>query len=262
MDDNKKAENEEPTEEGLDVSPAPEAEELKEEAEEPTPEATEEEESTGETDSPEEKSQDTSSKVVKPTRGQKRIKDLIGKLKGSDEEETPKMDVNELLGIDPNEPLIKPEEYTTGVDPQELERRQRAREVALEQRILQKSAINSSYRESIRDHASDAEATAKALKEDPDLDAAAAEYYENVNYTIDPYTGKKVFTPRLKMSSIVKKLQNIADKKAAAATSEVSHKLAAQKGDGVVRPTAGKQPKRKFADKSIEEMEAELGVIS
>jgi len=259
MDDNKDEAVKEDVQAVEDVSEAP-ADEPKVE----TPEEVEQpEEKPDQEPEPDEKEGDTSSEGRKPTRKERRIQQLIGKLKDKDKAESQgTKGLDQLLGLNPNEPLIKPEEYEQGVDPQELERRQRNREMALEQRVLNRVASQQQYREKVGDHLKDAEAMADTLASDPDLDKAATRLYNDVNYQVDPYTGKEVFTPRRKMSEIVENLQNVVSKRATAETTKIGKKIAEQISEEAVRPTGAKPKEASFGDKSLEDMERELGIIN
>lgn len=173
----------------------------------------------------------------KETRGSRRISDLIGKLKAKDEQVQP----------DPfqrPEPLIRPEEYELGIDPQEIERRQRNREFILAQQIKKEVFEESKFRDTVNDFASDLDRVSEITKDDPELDDLVAEQFDLANHTYHPTTGERMFIPRVKASEIYDKLKKVIEKKSVRAQAETTVKLREMSQDSVVAPSG----KSEFVD--------------
>jgi hypothetical protein len=175
----------------------------------------------------------------RPTRYDRRVSKLISKLKdkNTNTQGVADSDVNQLFGVNPDEPLIRPEEYETGIDPAELQRRQQAREMAIEQRIMRNLETKQQFKSTVLEHVSDAEATAKELEQDEVLDEIVTEQYNLANYTIDPYTGQEVFVPRVKMSEILAKQKKLLDRKISSAQADVSLSLRNQASNTALPPS-------------------------
>lgn len=136
---------------------------------------------------------------AKPTRFDKRLKDLIGKVReagGAHQQTT----TNE-------QPLqYTPDEIKKGeVDPEAFINRVRS-EVRTE---MQLENARKEYNNTLQAHQADLESV-KDL--DPDLEAEAVKEYEMVNKQINPYTGEEVFYPTVKFSEVVTKLQTRSEK--------------------------------------------------
>lgn len=237
MDDEKKAVTEAAPEQAVEEVATPQPEAKADESQADSTESSAAETSPVES---EEKAEEVnnSAEEKKPTRRDRRIHKLIDKLKGKDQEQMSEDDYAKALGINPNDPLIKPEEIQTGIDPEELNRRQRAKELLIERRAKNAAVAEIEYKSNVKDHLADAEETLKKLEGDDILDEIVADQYSALNYQTDPYTGQKYFVPRVKMSEIYAKQQRILDAKIAKAQSETSVKLAQQSQESVVRPSA------------------------
>jgi predicted transcriptional regulator len=177
----------------------------------------------------------------KPTRYERRVQKLIGKLKEKDQNQTNGVapDINEILGLNPNQPLINPNEIADGgIDPVELERRQQAREMSLRQSIKNEIAAETQFKDTIKDHLADADKTAELLKGDDAMDETVAEQYKLANYQVNPFTGKEEFVPRVKMSDIYAKQKKLLDAQIAKATANVSGKLSQTGQESAIRPSS------------------------
>ncbi len=163
--------------------------------------------------------QEESSEPEKPkqTRAEKRIQDLTRKLK---ERPVPQEDFFD--GQD--EPLVRPEELETGLDPQELERRVAAKMQNESRKTRAQIKAEIAYENSIKDHESDIEAVSKTI--DPKLERIAVRQYEAMNYQVNPYTGQPVFVPTVKLSEIVDMLkgdlENITSDRVAQASKDIA----------------------------------------
>lgn len=178
-----------------------------------------------------------SAEAQKPTRRDKRIHKLIEKLKTKDAPVS-EQDFARTLGIDPNAPLISKEDVEQGIDPVVLERKQRQRELLVEQRAKNSAIAEIEFKGAVKDHLSDAEQTLEKLKDDDILDEIVADQYRALNYFTDPYSGKEYFVPKVKMSDIYAKQQKLLEQKIAKATADTSARLSQTDQESAVRPSA------------------------
>lgn len=175
----------------------------------------------------------------KPTRYERRIDKLIGKLREKDapkqQESSP--DFNSIFGMQPNQPLIRPEEAENGIDPNEFNRRLETQRLVDREIIKKEIQADQQFKDVVKDHLADAEKTAELLKDDEMLNEIVAEQYDMANYTINPITGNRDFTPRVKLSDIYAKQKKLLDAKIAKATADISGKLANTSQTGALSPS-------------------------
>jgi len=140
---------------------------------------------------------------AKPTRAEKRVEQLLNKLRES--RGTP----SEEPGV-PGQSRSKfftEEEIAEGaIDPDVLEKRMRETVKNEVQQALEMDRINQQYTSAVKEHEADLESV-KDL--DPKIEELAVKQYEAINYQIHPLTGEKMFIPAVKMSEIVKKLTDV-----------------------------------------------------
>jgi len=152
----------------------------------------------------------------KQTRAERRIQSLVSKLK-----ERPQVQENFLQT--PDEPLIRPEELESGLDPVELERRVANRVQNEGYKTRQQIKAEIAYETAVGDHQSDIESVAKSI--DPKLEKIAVRQYEAINYQINPMTGQPVFIPTVKLSEVVQMLkddmENITSDRVASASRDI-----------------------------------------
>lgn len=197
----------------------------------------------------------------KQTRRDRRINKLIEKLKGKDSTSQPAPDINQVLGLQPNAPIITDadvDEYG-GIPKDVLNRRLEEKLLQERQLIKQELAAETSYKETVRDHLSDAEKTLELLKDDEVLDEIVAEQYDLINYSIDPYTGQKVFTPRVRMSDIYAKQKRLLDSKITKAQADVTGRLHSQSQESAVAPSATGESSRDYQSEQIYQEAVESG---
>lgn len=191
----------------------------------------------------------------KKTRLDKRIETLQEKLEGAKTEEdrdrikrlieklTQKKQA-EYVPI-PKEPLIKPEDLETGVDPQELERRQALREFALKEEIKQEMQAQNEVVNNIKDHMKDYEET---LKANPELDPQSPNYNKNLadfvaqqyflaNSVYNPFTGKTELVPTVKTSQIYAQVKSLIEQERLKAQADVKGKLSSDLQSSAIPPT-------------------------
>jgi len=136
-------------------------------------------------------------KDTKPSRIERRISQLVSKLKEVD-------DTKSEPPVREDKPLFTDEEMSEGtVDPNRLVERIKNTVQTEVQRAIQMDRINQQYDSAVKEHQSDLE----GIKDiDPDLEAEAVAEYEAINYQTNPLTGEKVFVPAVKLSEIVNKI--------------------------------------------------------
>jgi hypothetical protein len=164
------------------------------------------------------------------TRGERRIQDLLGKLKATQTQaQTVSPDI-----VNPDiQPLITDEEKATGaIDPEQLQTRFNAALKAernnLKAEVMRDLEAKNHFESSINEGLSDLEATQKAMATEgnQDLEDMIAEQYRLANYSIDPYTGQEVFIPRVKMSQLYEKQKALLEKRTTARVAATNTKLA------------------------------------
>src|SRR5690606_33986233 len=149
----------------------------------------------------------------KPSRVERRISSLIGKLK-----ESQKPPMSPKVGQQA-QPLIAQQEIDEGaLDPVAFEQRVQQRidsEVdSRGERAMQMAEINTEYKHAVKEHETDLQSVADSDL-DPDIEAEAAAEYNRLNHQINPLTGELMFVPAVKFSEIVSKLTSRAEKIAA-----------------------------------------------
>lgn len=127
------------------------------------------------------------------TRSERRIQQLLEKVKEKPRAEVPFFEET---------PLIRPEEYETGIDPQELARREAIRQQQLGYKLKSQIKTEFAYERAMDDHRADLEAVSSNpdIKKNPALERMAVRLYERENYQVDPRTGQTFFNPVLKLS--------------------------------------------------------------
>lgn len=178
------------------------------------------------------------------TRGERRIQDLLGKLKAT---QTQAQTVHQNVLDEGNQPLISEEEMESGaIDPRTLQNRfnatLKAERANIKNEVMRDLEAQNQFRSTITDNLSDLEATQKAMSDEgnADLEDVVAEQYKLANYSIDPYTGQEVFLPRVKMSQLYERQKAILDKRTAARVASTNTKLAdiVSESAGVVGSTS------------------------
>lgn len=168
----------------------------------------------------------------KPTRSERRVEQLLKKLK-----ERPSTEDLPQRGVD--EPLIRPEEIETGVDPQALEQRfnQKLQNATAQTRSQIKAEI--AYENEVKSHMADLEA---AVEIDPRIEKLVVRQYQALNYQLNPITGQQVFIPTVKFSEIVKQVQADLEDITASKVAQSAERVAKIAQEGAIQPgNASKQ---------------------
>jgi len=204
----------------------------------------------------------------KPTRLDKRINKLRDKQKGISSVigklEAHKNQVRQPSGGFPQykaEPLIKPEEFGTEIDPSELERRVDQRVQLKEEDIVRRAEQNAlsriNYTRNIEDHLTDSESVKKQLDdsgESPEVEAYLTKQYEKLNSVYDPIQGVYIFVPQVKMSEIYSEFKSVSEKQATRAAAQLGGELAKQASERPLAPSS----QGKSNEMTLEEMRKKM----
>lgn len=157
----------------------------------------------------------------------------------------------------PLEPLVAPGEE---IDVNELNKRQSARE----QRILQQASANAQLiakqSEAINRINSEASEVVRLYPQlDPDSDNFNRELSDIVAEATEAYVKDKPYTASVKqfVAKLMKPYQRAADKE----VSQASENIAKQVSQAALRPTSIRKEEKQASEKSIAELEAELGIV-
>ena len=147
-----------------------------------------------------------SGQEAKPTRVERRIHDLLSKVKEVSNNTSEKPVSNEESLFTEQE---KQDLEQGIIDPDTLIKRVQNTVQSEVQKAIQIDRITQQYQSAINEHTQDLESVKDI---DPDLEAEAVAEYEAINYQINPLTGQREFVPAVKLSEIVAKIENRATK--------------------------------------------------
>lgn len=163
------------------------------------------------------------------TRQERRIHDLLDKLKAT---QSKAQNVSPDIVNPDIQPLITDEEIATGaIDPAQLQTRfnnaLKAERNNLKSEVMRDLEAQNQFKSTITENLTDLESTQKAMASEgnQDLEDIVAEQYRLANYSIDPYTGQEVFIPRVKMSQLYEKQKAILEKRTTARVAATNSKL-------------------------------------
>lgn len=172
----------------------------------------------------------------KRTRGERRISQLLGKLKDQNKPHSQE-EYSDLFG-GADEPLIKPEEYQTGVDPQEIQRRHQQSLYKIKDQVIREVGTQMKFQQETSNHYTDVEASLKdPIMSNPKVEKLVSDQYEALNTVINPTTGQRVFVPQVKMSDIIKRVKEIVDGASVEASANLRTKLSEQHDESAASPT-------------------------
>lgn len=191
----------------------------------------------------------------KKSRLEKRIENLQGKLSQAKTEEDKQRIISLIKKLTektkssyapfPKEPLIRQEDLEEGIDPQELERRQAAREFALKEEIKQEIQAQNEIVQTTKDHIKDYEETLKANPElDPKSDRfnqALADFvtkqYFLANTVYNPMTGQNELVPVVKTSQIVAQVKSLIEQERTKAQADVKGRISQDIQSSAIPPS-------------------------
>lgn len=173
----------------------------------------------------------------KPTRAERRVEQLLHKLK--DRPQPPTYQAKD-------QPLITQEEYETGIDPQALEQRLNQRLEATSAKTREAIRTELAYENEARSHMADLESASKDL--DPKLEKLAVRQYEALNYTYDPFSGQRVFVPTVKFSEIVNQVKADLEDITTTRVAESTQRIARAAQEAAIQPGVGGKDKVALTD--------------
>lgn len=178
-------------------------------------------------------------KSAKTDEDRQKISSLIQRLKAKVESSS--QIPPELMGA-LNEPLIKPEEYGSEIDPAELERRIAQREQAVVMKAISAVENKRRYEQALQEHISDWEKVMneEEVKNDPDLRQFIEEQYRIANFAVSPLTGEEDFFPTLKPSEIYARVKRILEKRATVEGAKTLSQLQSQSQESSIPPSVTK----------------------
>lgn len=156
-------------------------------------------------ESQEEKPDDQSGdqQEAKPSRAERRISQLISKLKET--HQSPSEPPGEPARRNPRGFLTQEEIETGEIDPSVLEERLNKEAERRAEQKVQMTLVNQQYETAVKEHEADMDTVGEI---DPNIEALAVKQYNALNFQTNPFTGQKVFIPAVKMSEIVQKLSD------------------------------------------------------
>lgn len=200
----------------------------------------------------EKEAQPTEQGEKKPTRAQRRIQQLLEKVKQGQQSGD---DYSNVFN-EQEEDFITPEEYQNGIDPQVLkqriEQREQQRLQQHSQSIKQQLKAEMAYEQEVKSHQSDIDSvqSSEEIKKNPVLERMAVRLYEKENYSVDPRTGQTFFNPVLKLSEALKIVKQ--DLEEATGNAMASAQVKADEN----RETAALSPSQDSSDESDDYTEA------
>lgn len=217
--------------------------------------------------------QDTETEVQQKKGFQSRVRELNQRAKNAEEEvKTLKQTIAELTGsVEPtgytpqyvpqqlvqDEPIVKPGEE---IDALELDRRIKARE----QKILQQTRAEAELRDKnnqaiLRINNEVLEAIKVHPELDPDSESFNQELSDAVSEAVEGYVSRNPYSAKVK--NYVDKLMRPYKGALAKEAGKATENIAKQVSSAALRPTSLRRQEKTASEKSIEELEAELGVI-
>lgn len=141
---------------------------------------------------------------AKPSRIERRIKDLSSKVREYGQSQAQRAPVKS------GQNYFTPEELEEGaIDPNTFMQRVQSTVQSEVAKAIQMDRLQQQYQSSVREHQADLD----SIKDiDPDFESEAVAEYERLNYQINPFTGEKEFVPAVKLSEIVSKMKATAEK--------------------------------------------------
>jgi hypothetical protein len=156
-----------------------------------------------------------------------------------------------------DEPLIQPGEEIDGT---ELDRRLREREAKILQQADNIALLRNKQSEAVNRINDEAEEAVRAYPElDPNSDKFNPELSESVTEAVEAYAKADPYNASVK--NFVAKLMKPYKSAVAKEVGQASENIAKQVSEAALRPTSVRTPEKTAAEKSIAELEQELGVV-
>lgn len=238
----------------------------KEEASVEVPEPKESADLTGEATK---EAEETESEESKKSRASQRIRELNARAKEAEAKAQSLAEKLQALtgqapeaGTQPvqptvDEPIIKPGEEIDGI---ELDKRLRAREANVLQRADALVTLRNKQNDAINRINSEALQAVTAYPElDPDSENFNRELSETVTEAVEAYVKADPYNASVK--KFVAKLMKPYKSAVAKEVGQATENIAKQVSETALRPTSIRKPEKAAKDKTIAELEAELGVV-
>lgn len=203
----------------------------------------------------------SSEEEKEPTRKEKRISKLERQKEGIDNLLSQLKGPAQNQGQEDQKPIISQQDYESGIDPQELERRIMEREEQARNKSVRDAVSFMDYRDQVKDFKRDVEDTMKSPELDPTsdeydeaLDDLVSSQFESMNSVYDPYTGQTSFVPKVKMSELLAKQKAVIERRTTRATANMETRLRDQSSDNDLVP--GTQPTK--SEPSLDELRSQM----
>ena len=156
-----------------------------------------------------------------------------------------------------NEPIVKPGEE---IDATELDRRIKAREQNIIQQADARSQLRTKQSEAVTRINNEANEVLKIHPElDPESESFDQELSESVTEATEAYVRNNPYSASVK--NFVAKQMKPYQRAVAKEVGKVTENVAKQASETALRPTSVKSGGKKFEEKTLEEMEKELGIV-
>jgi len=157
----------------------------------------------------------------------------------------------------PREPIVSPGEE---IDANELERRIQAREVQTLQKADALAILRAKQQDAVNRINNEASEMMKAYPElDPESDSFDKELSESVTEAVEAYVRADPYKASVK--NFVGRLMKPYKRAVTKEVGEVTENLAKQVSEAALRPTSVKPKEKAVSEKTIKELEEELGVV-
>lgn len=161
------------------------------------------------------------------------------------------------IPTDPQEPIVSDGEEITVA---ELNRRIALRDQKLLQQADARSELRQRQNEAITKHNNDSAAMVRKYPQlDPDNDSFDAELSESVTEAVEAHIRANPYSASV--SKVVEKLMKPYQRAVAKEVGKVTENIAKQVSETALRPTSIRKPEKGATEKSIAELEQELGIV-
>jgi len=262
MNDTPKALNEEVVEPNLDATPV---------SEETVPEEVVEKEATSAEEAPKE----TTETEEAPKKGfQARVQELNTKAKAAEaraneaeekakslsdrlEEITGSVEPNQIVEPQVNEPIVSPGEE---IDAAELDKRLQAREAKILQRADAIVTLRGKQQEAITRINNEAQSVIRKYAElDPENESFNKELSDTITESTEAYVKQAPYTASV--SKFVDRQMKLYKGAVSKEVGQATENIAKQVSEAALRPTSIRKPEKAANEKSIAELEQDLGIV-
>lgn len=165
--------------------------------------------------------------------------------------------IPQMPAFNPNEPVVAPGEEIDGT---ELSRRLAIRETRIIQHAEARAELRSRQSDAINRINNETQEVVKLFPElDPDSEHFNEELSETITEATDAYIRNNPYSASVKqfVNKMMKPYKGAVNKEVGKATENIARQVS----QAALRPNSVKQPEKTAAEKSIAELEAELGTV-